>query len=69
LLLGLAWIDYKARLLRLGADSREIRRLRQDLLQAYEVVFSLANNAASEFLTLANSGKATIATRGRMIST
>jgi len=45
-------IDYKTRLLRLGVDSIEIRRLRQDLIYTYKIVFCLVTNAGNEFFTL-----------------
>jgi len=58
-------IDYKTRLLRLGVDSLEIRRLRQDLIHTYTIVFGLVTNAGNAFFTLANSN-ANINTRGHM---
>jgi len=54
-------IDYKTRLLRLGVDSLEMRRLLQDLIYTYKIVFGLDTNAGNEFFTLAN-----INTRGHM---
>jgi len=63
-------IDYKTRLLRrllrLGVDSLEIRRLRQDLIYIYKIVFGLITNAGKEFFTQANSVDANINTRGHM---
>jgi len=44
-----SYIDYKTRLLRLGVDSLEIRRLRQDLIYTYKIVFGLVTNAGIEF--------------------
>jgi len=48
-------IDYKTRLIGFGVDSLEIRRLRQDLIYTYKIVFGLVTNAGNEFFTLANS--------------
>jgi len=59
-------IDYKTRLIRLGVDSLAIRRLRQDLIYTYKIVFGLVTNAGSKFFTLANSVNANINTRGHM---
>jgi len=42
-----ACIDCKTRLLRLGVDSLEIRRLRQDLIYTYKIVFGLVTNAGN----------------------
>jgi hypothetical protein len=46
-------LDYKDRLARLGIDSLEARRLRQDLVYTYKIVFGLTNDAASDFFTCA----------------
>jgi len=59
-------IDYKTRLVRLGVDSLEIRRLHQDLIYTNKIVFGLVTNAGNEFFTLANSVNANIITRGHM---
>jgi len=59
-------IDYKTRLIRLGVDSLEIRRLRQDLIYTYKIVFGLVINAGNEYFTLANSVNANINTSGHM---
>jgi len=59
-------IYYKTRLLRLGVDSLEIRRLRQDLIYTYNIVFGLVTNTENDFFTLANSVNANINTRGHM---
>jgi len=42
-------VDYKTRLLHLGVDSLEIRRLRQDLIYTCKIVFGLVTNAGNEF--------------------
>jgi len=61
-----ACIDYKT-LIRLGVDSLEIRRLRQDLIYTYKIVFGLVTNAGNELFTLANSVNANINTRGHIV--
>jgi len=42
-------IDYKTRLLRLGVDSLKFKRLRQDLIYTYKIVFGQVPNAGIEF--------------------
>jgi len=42
-------IDYETRLIRLGVDSLELRRLRQDLIYTYKIVFGLVTNAGRSF--------------------
>jgi len=59
-------IDYKTRLIRLGVDSLEIRRLCQDLIYSYKIVYGLVTNAGSEFFTLTNSVNANINTRSHV---
>jgi len=49
-LLCRTFIDYKTRLLRLGVDSLEIGRLRQDLIYTYKIVFGLVTNAGNDFM-------------------
>ena len=39
----------------LGIESLEIRRLKQDLIFTYKIVFGLVNNAASDLFTLTSS--------------
>lgn len=51
---GLTNMEYRDRLLRLGIDSLEIRRLRQDLIYTYKVVFGLVDRACDSFFKLAN---------------
>jgi hypothetical protein len=52
---GFADITYKDRLCILNADSLELRRLRNDLLLAYKVLFNLVDVNAADFFTFANS--------------
>jgi len=47
--------DYKSRLLLLGLDSLELRRLRQDLIFTYKILFGLTNEVASDFFMISNS--------------
>jgi hypothetical protein len=47
-------IEYRDRLLRLGIDSLEVRRLRQDLVYVYKVVFGLVGHACDGLFQLAN---------------
>ena len=47
--------DYKSRMSLLGIESLEIRRLKQDLIFTYKIVFGLVNNAASDLFTLTSS--------------
>jgi len=51
---GYASLCYKERLLRPDLDSLEMRRLRQDLLYTYKIVFNLVSEAANDMFTLAN---------------
>jgi ribonucleases P/MRP protein subunit RPP40 len=51
---GYASLSYENRLLRLDLDSLEMRRLRQDLLFTYKIVFNLINGAANNMFTLTN---------------
>src|SRR5664279_3496513 len=48
---GYAILDYKSRLQRLGMDSLEMRRLRQDLIYTYKIVFDLVDGAANDMFT------------------
>jgi hypothetical protein len=48
-------LDYKTRLASLGIDSLETRRLRQDLVCTYKIVFGLSNDTMSDFFTRASS--------------
>jgi hypothetical protein len=52
---GYRLTDYKSRLSRLGVESLELRRLRQDLVFTYKVVFGLLNGMASDFFTFTSS--------------
>jgi len=45
-------LDHKSRLMRLHADSLELRRLKYDLIYTYKVVFGLVNGAANDLFTL-----------------
>ena len=45
-------LDYKSRLMRLHANSLELRRLRYDIIYTYKVVFGLVNGAAFDLFTL-----------------
>jgi hypothetical protein len=47
-------IEFRDRLLRLGIDSLEVRRLRQDLVYVYKVVFGLVGHACDGLFQLAN---------------
>ena len=51
---GYASLSYKDRLIRLDLECLEIRRLRQDLLYTYKIVFGLVNQAACNMFTLTN---------------
>ena len=51
---GYTSLRYKDRLIRLDLESLEIRRLRQDLLYTYKIVFGLVNQAACNMFTLTN---------------
>jgi len=48
-------LDYEARLASLGIDSLEARRLRQDLVYTYKIIFGLTDDAAGDFFTRASS--------------
>ena len=48
-LLGFKSLDYKTRLLRLGLDSLEMRRLQQDLIYTYKILFGHVNVDANDF--------------------
>ncbi len=48
---GFALLSYRERLLRLGLDSLEMRRLKQDLVYCYRIVFGLTNVVCSELFT------------------
>ena len=60
---GCALLSYKARLLRLGLESLEMRRLKYDLLYTYKIVFGLVSDAAMNMFTLTNTLYST-STRG-----
>jgi hypothetical protein len=61
---GFALLSYRDRLLRLGLDSLEMRRLKQDLVYCYRIVFGLTNVVCSELFTFSSSVNANISTRG-----
>ena len=52
---GFADITYKDRLHILNTDSLELRRLRNDLLLTYKILFNLVDIDAADFFTFANS--------------
>jgi len=52
---GFADLEYKERLSRLNLESLEMRRLRQDLLYTYKIVFGLVSDACSDLFILTNS--------------
>jgi len=56
---GFRNLDYKTRLARLGLDSLEIWRLRQDLIYTYKVVFCLTDDTSSDFFLRLSSGHMT----------
>ena len=58
---GLKNVNYKDRLEQLRLETLEMRRLRQDLIFSYKVIFGLVNNACNDLFTLSNSA---IPTRG-----
>ena len=49
---GLGEHDYSSRLAILDLDSLELRRLRQDLLLAYKIIFGLVNVDSSKHFTI-----------------
>ena len=51
---GLGSVDYRGRLLRLELNSLELRRIRQDLVYTYKIVFGLVDDACSGLFTLTN---------------
>jgi hypothetical protein len=53
---GYAHSSYDERLIKLGLQSLEVRRLRQDLINTYKILFGLLDVNASDFFTLADSG-------------
>jgi hypothetical protein len=58
---GLKNVKYQARLEQLGLASLEMRRLRQDLVFAYKIIFGLVSNACEGFFIMSNS---ILSTRG-----
>jgi len=46
---GYDTFDYKSRLTKLGIESLEMRRLRQDLIFTYKIVFGLVDQSANNF--------------------
>jgi hypothetical protein len=53
---GFADFDYKTRLELLNIDSLEKRRLQQDLVHTYKILFGLTGDTASNFFTCHTSG-------------
>jgi len=49
---GYAALDYRSRLLKLGLESLEIRRLRQDLIFVYKMLFELVDLSFGDFFQL-----------------
>jgi hypothetical protein len=62
---GYDTLDYKSRLTKLGIESLEMRRLRQDLIFTYKIVFGLVNQTADNFFTL-SSAVQNVSTRGHI---
>ncbi len=54
-LLGFKSLDYKTRLYRLGLDSLEMRRLKQDLIYTYKILFGHVDVDANDFFVLSSS--------------
>jgi len=54
-------VIYKDRLQQLGLETLEMRRLRQDLVFTYKVIFGLVSNSCNELFIISNS---VISTRG-----
>ena len=48
---GFKNLSYKTRLARLQLDSLELRRLRQDIVYTYKILFGLTGDTASDFFT------------------
>jgi len=46
---GYDTLDYKSRLTKLGIETLETRRLRQDLIFTYKIVFGLVDQSANDF--------------------
>ena len=53
---GCALLNYKDRLQLLNMETLESRRLRQDLLMTYKILFGLVDVNANNFFTIANTG-------------
>jgi hypothetical protein len=53
---GFALLNYKERLLQLEMKTLESRRLREDLLLAYKILFGLVDTNPQDVSTIANSG-------------
>jgi len=52
---GFADLEYRERLSRLNIESLEMRRLRQDLLYTYKIVFGLVSDACGDLFRLTSS--------------
>ena len=63
---GLAMLSYGERLSCLGLESLEMRRLRQDLVYCYKIIFGHVSGACSELFTLSSSVNSTVNTRGHI---
>ena len=53
-LTGMSGQSYHSRLLRLGLESLEVRRLRADILLVYKILFGMVRVNSNEFFTLRN---------------
>jgi len=51
---GMSGLRYHSRLLRLGLESLEVRRLRADILLVYKILFGMVRVNSNEFFTLRN---------------
>jgi hypothetical protein len=53
---GYANLEYCQRCAQLNIETLELRRLRQDLLLTYKILFGMVNVCSTEFFTLSNTG-------------
>ena len=56
---GYSNLAYRDRCAQLNLETLELRRLRQDLLFTYKIMFGMLNVCATDFFTLSNSGHST----------